>query len=459
VTNMPTEKNVLTGEQAKLTLRVLSGPNLGAETWLGEGTWLIGSHDTDDLTFGDPELVGSHIRVVNESGKIQITAFAPGVLINGRECTTNNPTILDPFTAVRVGRTIFSLGPVGLDFPEEDTVLEGQRVDPSRAASDATGSVALGSRRTRLAVGWIPWRLRLGAVVCGLLVIIFGAWAGRERLHSRAFSSAPGIQPIETQTADTRGLDIAPDVDIPSTACKLAMDLEAGENTNKSQSGWQDPRLAAELAAKRPATTKLFDARLIDLAATILHAFDIDGRVRVEGAGELTVIGYGRSDAKVEAALRRLQQDIPGIYKTNDEVATPDRARAFLLAAASAELRRSIRITARPDVVSVSGALASATYDEWKDVAARFEKRFKPYIRLESRCELMVLPAVRGVHLGRIPFVVVENGAQLKVGDSIDHIGKIAAIDHDGLIVRVGESNLRMLYRDNPEWLTEDDQR
>jgi len=459
VTNMPTEKNVLTGEQAKLTLRVLSGPNLGAETWLGEGTWLIGSHDTDDLTFGDPELVGSHIRVVNESGKIQITAFAPGVLINGRECTTNNPTILDPFTAVRVGRTIFSLGPVGLDFPEEDTVLEGQRVDPSRAASDATGSVALGSRRTRLAVGWIPWRLRLGAVVCGLLVIIFGAWAGRERLHSRAFSSAPGIQPIETQTADTRGLDIAPDVDIPSTAGKLAMDLEAGENTNKSQSGWQDPRLAAELAAKRPATTKLFDARLIDLAATILHAFDIDGRVRVEGAGELTVIGYGRSDAKVEAALRRLQQDIPGIYKTNDEVATPDRARAFLLAAASAELRRSIRITARPDVVSVSGALASATYDEWKDVAARFEKRFKPYIRLESRCELMVLPAVRGVHLGRIPFVVVENGAQLKVGDSIDHIGKIAAIDHDGLIVRVGESNLRMLYRDNPEWLTEDDQR
>jgi hypothetical protein len=459
VTNMPTKNDVLAGEEAKLTLRVLSGPNRGAETWLDEGTWLIGSHDTDDLTFGDPELVGSHIRIVNESGKIQITAFAPGVLIKGRECTTNEPIILDPFTPVRVGRTIFSLGPVGLDFPEEDTVLERQRADARRAASDATKSSALGSRRIRLAVSWISWRLRLGAVVCGLLVIVGGAWAGIDRLHSRAFSTAPGIQPIEMQAADTRGLDIAPDGIIPSTAGGLAVEPEPAENTNKSQSGWQDPRHAAELAAKRPTTAKLSDARLIDLAATILHAFDIDGHVRAEGAGELTVIGYGRSDAKVEAALRRLQQDIPGVYKTNDEVATPDRARAFLLEAASAELRRSIRITVRPDVVSVSGALASATYHEWKDVAARFEERFRPYIRLESRCELMVLPAVRGVHLGRTPFVVVENGAQLKVGDSIDHIGKIAAIDHDGLIVRVGESNLRMLYRDNPEWLTEDDQR
>ncbi|MFH0301660.1 FHA domain-containing protein [Bradyrhizobium sp. 31Argb] len=453
------EKNVLTGEQAKLILRVLSGPNLGAETWLGEGTWLIGSHNTDDLTFGDPELVGSHIRIAIESDRIQITAFAPGVLINGRVCTTNNPTILDPFTPVRVGRTIFSLGPAGLGFPEEDTVLERQGLDASRPPSDATESLALGSRRTRLTVGWMPWRLRLGAVVCGLLMIICGAWAGIERLHSRAFSTAPGTQPIEPQTADPHGLDFAPDVNIPSTAGRLAIDLQPGENTNKSQSGWQDPRLTADLTARRPATAKLSDARLVDLAATILHAFDIDGRVRVEGAGELTVIGYGRSDAKVEAALRRLQQDVPGVYKTNDEVATPDRARTFLLAAASAELRRSIRITARPDVVSVSGALASTTYDEWKDVAARFEERFKPYIRLESRCELMVLPAVRGVHLGRTPFVVIENGAQLKLGDSIDHIGKIAAIDHDGLIVRVGESNLRMLYRGNPEWLTEDDQR
>ncbi|WP_198028081.1 FHA domain-containing protein [Bradyrhizobium murdochi] len=456
---MPTEKNVVTDEQAKLTLRVLSGPNLGAETWLDEGTWLIGSHDTDDLTFGDPELVGSHIRIVNESGKIQITAFAPGVLINGRECTPNNPTILDPFTPVRVGRTIFSLGPVGLDFPEEHTVPERRGVDASRAASDATESSTLGSWRTRLAVGWILWRLRLAAVVCGLLMIICGAWAGMERLHSRSFFNPPGTQPIEPQTADPHRSDIAPDVNIQSTAGRLAIELEPGENTNRTQSGWQDPRLAADLTAKRPATAKLSDARLIDLAATILHAFDIVGRVRVEAAGELTVIGYGRSDAKVEAALRRLQQDIPGIYKTNDEVATPDRARAFLLRAASAELRRSIRITVRPDVVSVSGALALATYDEWKDVAARFEERFRPYIRLESRCELMVLPAVRGVHLGRTPFVVVENGAQLKVGDSIDHIGKIAAINRDGLIVRVGESNLRMLYRENPEWLTEDDQR
>lgn len=453
MTNMPTEKNVLTGEQAKLTLRVLSGPNLGAETWLGEGTWLIGSHDTDDLTFGEPELAGSHIRIAVESEEVWITAFASGVIIDGSECAINSPMILNSFTPVRVGRTVFSLGPFGLGFSDEDSFLEHQGLNASKLYSDVTELLALHSRRTRFPVSSIPRRLWLGIMVCGLLIAICIAWTRLERLQSWGLSTAPDPRPTETDTVNP-----APKVNMPLTASKLVIDLEAGENTSKSQTGWQDIRIGADVTAKRLDGTTLSHARLFDLAGTILHAFDIDGSVRVEGAGELTVIGYGRSDAKVKAALRRLQQDIPGVHKTNDQVATLDRARAFLLATASAELRRSIRITARPDVVSVSGALISATYDEWRDIAARFEEKFKPYIRLESRCELIVLPVVRGVHLGRTPFVVVENGAQLKVGDSMDRIGKITAIHHDGLVVHVGQTNVHMLYPGKLEWLTEEDQ-
>lgn len=161
----------------------------------------------------------------------------------------------------------------------------------------------------------------------------------------------------------------------------------------------------------------------------------------------------------VEAALHRLQQDIPGVHKVDDEVITPDRARAFLEAAAPTELRRAIRIVAKPDVVSVSGTLTATTYSDWQNVASRFEQKFKPYIRLESHCELMMLPATRGVHLGRTPFVVLQNGARLKVGDQIERFGKISAIDGEGVIVQVAGSNLRVPYPSKPDWITKEDPR
>ncbi|TIX34788.1 MAG: hypothetical protein E5V34_04700, partial [Mesorhizobium sp.] len=71
----------LARDDAKLSLRVLSGPNRGAETPLEEGVWLIGASDTDDLTFADPELAATHLRIKVEAGRIHIIAFAPGVRI------------------------------------------------------------------------------------------------------------------------------------------------------------------------------------------------------------------------------------------------------------------------------------------------------------------------------------------------------------------------------------------
>ncbi|RUW20436.1 EscD/YscD/HrpQ family type III secretion system inner membrane ring protein, partial [Mesorhizobium sp. M1A.F.Ca.IN.020.06.1.1] len=69
----------MAGDNANLILRVLSGPNQGAETSLEEGVWLIGASDTADLTFADPELADTHLRIAVEAGRIHIVALAPGV--------------------------------------------------------------------------------------------------------------------------------------------------------------------------------------------------------------------------------------------------------------------------------------------------------------------------------------------------------------------------------------------
>ncbi|WP_426441430.1 FHA domain-containing protein [Bradyrhizobium genosp. P] len=455
MTDTERQHDVLTADRAKLTLRVLSGPNIGAETRLGEGTWLIGSHDSDDLTFGDPELLGSHVRIAIAAGTLEVTAHAPGVFIGNRQCPTDSPRILAPFTPVRIGRTIFSLGPVGQNFPDVNSLGEYEEVDANHVSSAPADSSTPDGRRTRLAKGSIRPLLRVGAVISGVLIAVYASWVGIGRLRSSRLATILSRYPITIAT-DISPARLGPNVNVTRPDDKVASHLGPRETAQVQGSG---PGGAAEAAPQRPNVTTLSHAKLIDLATTVLRAFDIEGSIRVEDAGQIVVTGYSRSDAMVKAALYRLQQDIPGVHKVDDEVITPDRSRAFLEAAASIELRRSIRIVAKPDVVSVSGVLTATTYSDWQNVASRFEQRFKPYIRLESHCELMMLPATRGVHLGRVPFIVLQNGTRVKVGDNIDRFGKITAIDGEGVFVQVATSNLRVPYSSKPEWITEEDQR
>ncbi|MGY3614118.1 FHA domain-containing protein [Bradyrhizobium sp. USDA 10063] len=457
--NANIEQDVLTGDQAQLALRVLSGPNKGAETPLGDGVWLIGSHDADDLTFADPELAGSHLRIVIEAGQIQITALATGVLVGGDDCPIEQPAILDPLTPVRVGRTIFSIGPVGGSFPDIDSVVERRRPHAEHAASAPEGPSTQG-RRAHLVVNSIPRPFRLGAAACGLLIIFYGACAGMGRVVSSfTTAAAPGTDPIKIARNILRDLNVARDVSIALFDDKLVIDgdLRPGEAT-KFKAALRDAGLAAEVTLKSATATTLSDTKIIDLSTTVMRAFGIEGSIRVGSAGEISIAGYGPSDAVVKAAVRHLQQDIPGVRTINDAVATPDRARTFLETATTPELRRSIRIVAKPDVVLVSGTLTPTSYNEWKAVASRFEEKFASHIRLEAHCSLVVLPTAKGVHLGRTPFIVVQNGTRLKVGDTIDHFGKVVVIDHDGILVRIGEADVRVPYPSKPEWIAEEDQ-
>ena len=457
--NANIKQGVLTGDQAQLTLRVLSGPNNGAETSLGDGVWLVGSHGADDITFADPELVGSHLRIVIEAGRIQITALAPGVLIGGDGCPTGHPTILDPLTPVRVGRTIFIIGPTGGGFPDVDSAVERRRLHAERAPSAPEGPATRG-REARLVMNSISRPFRLGAAACVLLLIVYGASAGMGRVVC-SFTSAivPGTDPIKIARNILRDLNVGRGVSIALSDNNLLIDgdQQAGEAT-KIKAALHDAGLTAEVTAKSATAAALSDAKIIDLSTTVMRAFGVDGSIRVGSAGGISIAGYGPSDAVVKAALRHLQQDIPTVRTVDDTVVTPDRARTFLETATTVGLRRSIRIVVKPDVIIVSGTLTPTAYNEWRTVASRFEEKFAPHIRLEAHCLPVVLPTARGVHLGRSPFIVVQNGARLKVGDNIDHFGKIVVINRDGMLVRVGESDVHIAYPNKPEWITEEDQ-
>lgn len=453
-TNM--EDVTLAGDDTKLTLRVLSGPNRGAETPIGEGVWLIGASDTDDLTFADPELAATHLRITVEARRIRVVALAPGVRIGTKDLPVGDWTVLDPLTPVQVGRTIFGIGPAGSSFPQADAI--GNRQPDTSAHLSAPPELASASigQQIHILVG-VRWRrLRLGAVACALLimpVVVF--WAATGRVPPSASEASPANDPVMTVRDIIRELNVARNVNITSVDDKLVIegDLRPGDHA-KLRAALSNAGFEAEVLSKRPTT--LSDSQLIDLVTTVISGFGIESNVRVTGPGEITLTGYGPSDAKVQAALLRLQQDIPRLSEVDNAIVTPDRARFFLETAMTAQLRRSIHILTNADGVLVSGTLTPIAFEAWQKIASRFQEKFAPYIPLKTKFTPVILPAPRGVHLGRTPFIVVENGTRLKVGDSLESLGQIVEIDRGGIFVRIGADDVRVSYPSKPRWIVEE---
>ncbi|MBB6414116.1 type III secretion system inner membrane ring subunit SctD [Mesorhizobium sangaii] len=446
----------LASDDAKLSLRVLSGPNRGAETPLEEGVWLIGASYTDDLTFADPELAATHLRITVEAGRIHIIALAAGVRIGTKDLPVGNLTVLDRLTPVQVGRTIFVIGPAGSSFPEADSIGNGEPDTSAPLAPPELASALIG-RRIHLMAGSIPRRLRLGAVACTLLIMPFVVfWAAIGRVPPSASGTSPATDPMRIVRQIIHELNGARNVNITWVDDKLVIqgDFRGGDDA-ELRVALNNAGLEAEVISKPPTT--LSASQLIDLVTTVISGFGIEGSVRVIGAGEITITGYGPSDAKVEAALHRLQQDIPGITEIENAIVTPDGARVFLETAMTAQLRRSIHVLTKADGVLVSGALAPTAFEAWQNVASRFQERFAPYIPLETQFTPVILPAPRGVHLGRTPFIVIENGTRLKIGDSLGSLGQIVDIDRGGISVRIGGDEMHVPYPSKPKWTVEEE--
>lgn len=450
------EDVTLAGDDAKLTLRVMSGPKRGAETSLEEGVWLIGASDTDDLTFADPELAATHLRISVEAGRINIIAFAPGVRVGGKDLPMGTWTVLDRLTPVKVGRTIFTIGPAGSSFPDVDSEVREPDTSAHGSGRSELASALIG-RQIPLVVGSTPRRLQLSAVACALLITpLVWFWAAIGPVPSSLSEATPAADRVRIAAHVVRELNVARNVNIRAVDDKLVVegDLRPAED-GAFRAAPSNTGLEAEVSSK--ASTTITDSQLINLVTTVMTGFGIEGNVRVIGAREITITGYGPSDAKVQAALHRLQQDVPRLREVENAIVTPDRARVFLETAMTAQLRRHIRVSAKADGVLVSGALPPTDFQAWQNVASRFQKKFAPYISLETQFTPVILPAPRGVHLGRTPFIILENRTRLKLGDSLESLGQIVNIDRGGISVRMGADEVHVPYPSQPRWIAEEE--
>ena len=327
-------------------LRVLAGANAGAELLLTEGDWLVGTDAEADITLAEPALAGRHLRLSVGTGSVTLHALAAGSALWDRAVAAGETVALAEGVPVSIGATRFALGEGPLQSPPPPPTPKRTEAAPLVAPSPGQQPPGqLAGQRRRLPV------LVIGGLLLALVLPVSGvAWLLGNAPASPAGPPSPSVMLDEANQVIRRlGLADRIAVRLEGERLVVAGQIETTARLEVLVGALRSAGLAAELKV-------VTDAEMTDLVRTVIRAFGINATVAVTGPGRVRLEGFATDDRQVEAALRRLHTDIPGLLAVEDRLATPGRARA----------------------------------------------------------------APRGVSLGRSPFVLLENGQRLTIGGSYD---------------------------------------
>jgi type III secretion system YscD/HrpQ family protein len=449
------------GVETRPLLRVLAGPNSGAEAPLDAGNWVIGTGADADLTFAEPALAAAHVRIGIAATGLRITALADGVRVGATLLAPGAETDLPPLCPVGIGGTVFAIGPAGSDWTSVRTAepvapppaaVEAGPGEPPREAAAPEPAAAPPPGRSAAAVSparrRLRWVLPLAAALAlllmgaGLLLALWGSPAPVPEAmvdplaRARAVIAALKLPDVTAETANGR---VAVSGYVPT-----ASDLRALVNGLRAQG----------VDASMSVTS---EASLVDSAVTVLKAYGLDVTVRADGPGRIALSGYTDDATKLKDVLQHLKMDVVGLRAINDGVVTLQRAREALdQALATAGLAGIVRVETVAGTIRVSGALDQAGMARWAGVAERFRSQFGQYVKLDTQFMTPAVAAPRGVHLGRAPYIVTDNGSRLGIGDMLGTSGRITAIRADGLTLSTATGTINVPYARTPNWILED---
>jgi type III secretion protein D len=450
-------------DAAGLVLRVLAGANQGASMPLSDGPWTIGSGAAADLTFTETALAEDQLTLTIADGKAHVKVAASGVRVGGQELPAGTEQDLPALVPVAIGRTVFALGPANSDWgaidigaPVSDQVPDSvPAVQQDPQTNPAKRSQLVVEPADRQGVPPAPpnglrsrFRHLLTAGIAALLLLIAvaGWW-------SMPGEPPPAVDPdaISRAQAAVRPLGV-PAVTINEVEHRIVVGgrVATDRQLDELSRALRQARVNFELRVRS-------DAALIEQVRTVLKGYGIDADARIDDAGKLTVGGYADDDGKVEAALERLRNDVAGVGRFEDGVVTPERARRELdRLLQDAGLLDSLRLASAPRVVTVSGFVDASRLDRWTSAAERFRETYGNRVRLQPNITSFAATAPRGVRAGPEGYIVMQDGKQLRVGDTLGTTGTITGIETRSVRVRTTNGEVDLPFAKVPYWIVED---
>jgi hypothetical protein len=117
----------------------------------------------------------------------------------------------------------------------------------------------------------------------------------------------------------------------------------------------------------------------------------------------------------------------------------------------------SLSVSYAPHTVTVSGVIPAAREQAWNAAVKAFAERNGQLVTLVPHISPLGPLAPTGVTLGPHPYLMMDDGKHLGVGENLGSLGQIVMIYADKIRVRTAQGDLDVRYARPPYWIVEDE--
>lgn len=438
-------------------LKLLSGPQRGAEIPLDDGEYLIGSGEDCDIVLLDDSVAERHVLLAKQEERLRLTARDQSVLIGAYELPQGEGTDIPTGTVFGLGTAYIALGLPGTDWlslplPGKSAPHEATGANPPAFAPPPPAPPA--SRFERHRKFWI---VAGTVVILTFILALFrhdlSIWLGAGQ--KAAVPSDHALEHAKKIVADLGMTEI---------------DVSENHRGDIVLRGYSDTKSARERlldALKQADIPVISHVRAIDvLRRALRESLNRLGAGQVTfdylGQGAVRLHGFLDEDISKEELIITLRQDVPVISRIDAHVRT--------LADSVADLRERLRTDDLASLIAVatekgaivaSGELDAEQAPLWQKVKDEFSAvtqgapELISYIKIpdgdvlaEGKGVAAPMPhthsalqlSVRGIVIGtgKRPYALLSNGLRVSKGDALDENHVIDAIELDRIVVRNG---------------------
>jgi type III secretion system YscD/HrpQ family protein len=368
-----------------LLLRILTGPNAGAEARLS-GKTIVGSSSAADITIADPELAAEHFALQVEGDSLSITVAETPVTIGG-ERLSNGTFRIAPFDLIKFGTTCCAVGPEGAVWPSfsaadllppaplppsppETPPVEGAPALEAAAVSLDAPARPPASPRTRRPI------LAAAAIVI-LLILLGGGYAWLAGYGSGAIATSKGTTAEDIVGAQqAHGVTIRPDG-------REGLIAEGFVVSGEQQRRLRQALLDAEIRIKYRVVSleqQVSAVRTIVAAAGAPLAVEAD-----EKSGKIILDGFLPEMAHADTLQRALRRDIADLRPIETRIVTSATVREDIRARlAAAGLDGAANVEMKGQAARITGSLTEEGRATTRRIAEELTKRWSPMIKVED---------------------------------------------------------------------------
>ena len=480
-------------------LKILSGNHLGAEIPLEPGQYTLGRGDDSDLVLSDASLAEVELTlVITQEGQISITASDENNLLylNGKPAGANFPA--NHFDIITTSNLFFSLGPADSDWPDQP-LPELQRPEPEPAPPAEGDDTADTDGMPDENSDDFPDELNFPDEM--------DASDNELSDTSETEGSQDDEQPDteqesddETEESPLAGISRVWLIGIPAGIFVILLSIimlslggspDEAELTDYLQ---QAKNIRAELRQKNVKLKELPDKSILvsgyimtlndkqSLQRTLrergipftsqlvimneLRA-NADSVLKTRGykslsleldnsPGSLVMTGYVSSSEELNKIVAMLKQEVHGLVSIVDQVENQSgRVNSLKSMLREKGLAPRIHLIQKPNQITLEGHLLD---DEQvynlNNIVDRFRKRYgnRPELKLATKHAgspgkvsgpLSASLSIKGVSMGRVPYVVMEDGAKYLVGAKLANGYIIEEINLEYLLLTKGINRIK----------------